>query len=295
MIGAIWRQGPHHSAQKSMMAGLSDWSTSLLEGLVRDFHDIGHARFSSAKAGTLADRPEARGRPRGRAPLSAAAPSPKLGRATLAPRGGDRAGRGSAGRRPGRAGARRARGRARRRSARPLEACAPAIAGAALRLAETFRAGGRVLCFGNGGSAADAQHLAAELAGRFVRERPGLPALALTANTLGPHRDRQRLRLRRRCSRGSCEAHGRAGDVRGRDLDVGQLAERACRRRGGARRGALEPRAHRGGGGKLAAAVDLAIVVPSDVTARIQEAHIAVIHVLCELIDAPLFPEPGRR
>src|SRR5258706_11551955 len=64
-----------------------------------------------------------------------------------------------------------------------LDACGGAIAAAAERVIECFRAGHTLLAFGNGGSASDAQHLCAELAGRYVRERPALPAIALTANT----------------------------------------------------------------------------------------------------------------
>jgi D-sedoheptulose 7-phosphate isomerase len=172
------------------------------------------------------------------------------------------------------------------------EACAPAIARAGERLIATFRSGGRLLAFGNGGSAADAQHLAAELAGRFERERPGLPALALTANSsdltaIGNDYgfDEVFARLVR--------AHGRPGDLAvaistsGNSPNV--LAGVAAARAGGLASIGLAGR----GGGKLAAAVDLAIVVPSDVTARIQEAHICVIHLLCELVDAELCPGAG--
>ncbi len=173
------------------------------------------------------------------------------------------------------------------------EVCAPAIARAAERLIETFRAGGRLLAFGNGGSAADAQHLAAELAGRFERERPGLPALALTANSsdltaIGNDYGFDEVFAR------LVQAHGRPGDLavaistsgNARNVLAGVTAARA----GGLATLGLAGR----GGGKLAAAVDLAIVVPSDVTARIQEAHICVIHLLCELVDTVLFPETTR-
>jgi D-sedoheptulose 7-phosphate isomerase len=173
------------------------------------------------------------------------------------------------------------------------EACAPAIAAAALRIADTFRAGGRLLAFGNGGSAADAQHLAAELAGRFERERPGLPALALTANSsdltaIGNDYGFEQVFAR------LVQAQGRAGDLAlaistsGNSPNV--LAGIAAARAGGLSCLGLCGR----GGGKLAAAVDLAIVVPSDVTARIQESHIAVIHALCASVDALLFPDPVR-
>jgi D-sedoheptulose 7-phosphate isomerase len=171
-----------------------------------------------------------------------------------------------------------------------LEACEGAIAAAADRLIEAFRAGHQLLAFGNGGSASDAQHLCAELAGRYVRERPGLPAIALTANTsdltaigndYGYHRVFARL----------VEAHGRAGDVAiaistsGNSPNVLE-AVAVARQRGLATIG-LSGR----GGGKLASCVDVPIVVASDRTPRIQETHIAIIHVLCELIDDALFPE----
>jgi D-sedoheptulose 7-phosphate isomerase len=173
------------------------------------------------------------------------------------------------------------------------EACAPAIARAAERVCDALGGGRRLLAFGNGGSAADAQHLAAELTGRYERERPGLPALALTANTsdltaIGNDYGFDELFAR------LVRAQGRAGDVavaistsgNSRNVLGGVEAARAA----GLATIGLCGR----GGGKLAAAVDVAIVVPSDITARIQEAHIAVIHLLCELVDRTLFPEPGR-
>jgi D-sedoheptulose 7-phosphate isomerase len=171
-----------------------------------------------------------------------------------------------------------------------LETCADAIAAAAEHAIEAFRAGHKLLAFGNGGSASDAQHLCAELAGRYVRERPGLPAIALTANTsdltaIGNDYGYDRVFAR------LVEAHGRAGDVAiaistsGNSPNVLE-AVAAARQRGLATIG-LAGR----GGGKLATCVDVPIVVPSDRTPRIQETHIAVIHVLCELIDEALFPE----
>ena len=170
-----------------------------------------------------------------------------------------------------------------------LAACGSAIADAAELVIETLRSGGKLLTFGNGGSAADAQHFAAELAGRFDRERPALPALALTANTsdltaigndYGFHHVFARL----------VQAHGRAGDLAvaistsGNSRNVLEAVAEA-RARGLASIGLTGK-----GGGKLALAVDVPIVVPSDVTARIQETHITVLHVLCELIDAALYP-----
>lgn len=171
---------------------------------------------------------------------------------------------------------------------------AEAIRAAASRVLEVFRAGGKLLAFGNGGSAADAQHLASELTGRFDSDRPGLPALALTtnssdltaiANDYGFERVFPRL----------IQAHGRAGDVAvaistsGNSPNVLAGVEEA--RALGLATIALTGR----GGGKLAGLVDVAVVVPADDTARIQEAHIAVCHVLCELIEHALFPERSAK
>jgi len=171
-----------------------------------------------------------------------------------------------------------------------LDAQAPAIARAAERIVESFRDGGRLLAFGNGGSAADAQHLCAELAGRYLRERPGLPALALTANSsdvtaIGNDYGYDRVFAR------LVEAHGRSGDVAVAISTSGNspnvlIAVETARERGIATIGLVGR-----GGGKLASRVDVPIVVPSDATPRIQESHIAIVHVLCELIDEALFPE----
>jgi D-sedoheptulose 7-phosphate isomerase len=174
-----------------------------------------------------------------------------------------------------------------------LETCAGAIAAAAERLIECFRGGHKLLAFGNGGSASDAQHLCAELAGRYVRERPGLPAIALTANTsdltaIGNDYGYDRVFAR------LVEAHGRAGDVAiaistsGNSPNVLE-AVAAARQRGLKTIGLIGR-----GGGKLASCVDVPITVASDDTPRIQETHIAIIHVLCELVDDALFPPEER-
>ena len=173
-----------------------------------------------------------------------------------------------------------------------VEACGEAIAQAAERVIETFRSGGRLWAFGNGGSASDAQHLCAELAGRYVRERPALAAVALTANTsdltaIGNDYGFEHVFAR------LVEAHATEGDLvvaistSGNSPNVLAGVE-AARDRGVATIGLLGR-----GGGKVAPRVDVPIVVPSDVTARIQEVHITVAHVLCELVDAELFPEDG--
>ncbi|NOZ93121.1 MAG: SIS domain-containing protein [Acidobacteria bacterium] len=148
-----------------------------------------------------------------------------------------------------------------------------------------LRQGGKVLVFGNGGSAADAQHLAAELVGRYRRARRGLPAIALTTDSsaltsIGNDFGFDRVFARQ------LEALGAAGDMAlaistsGGSANVLAAVE-AARRLGLAVVGLTG-----GGGGRLARGVDIAMVVPSDVTARIQECHIAVIHALCEAVDA---------
>lgn len=167
---------------------------------------------------------------------------------------------------------------------------APAIARAAEAIAACFRAGGKVLLAGNGGSAADAQHIAAEWCGRLSRERAALPAIALTANTsdltaLGNDYGFERIFAR------LVEAHGRAGDVliaistSGNSPNVLAAVEAAKAR--AMRTVALTGRR----GGRLAQAVELPLVVPSDDTQRIQESHIAIGHVLAELVDDALFPQ----
>jgi len=167
---------------------------------------------------------------------------------------------------------------------------ADAIARAADLVAESLRRGGRVLFFGNGGSAADSQHLAAEFCGRLRRERPALPAIALTANTsdltaLGNDYGFERIFAR------LVEAHGRAGDV-AIAISTSGNSPNVLAAVDAARAAGLHTIAFTGrGGGKVAARVDLALVVPSDDTQRIQESHIAIGHVLAELVDDALFPQ----
>jgi D-sedoheptulose 7-phosphate isomerase len=168
---------------------------------------------------------------------------------------------------------------------------APAIARAVELLVASLAGGGRVLLFGNGGSAADAQHIAAEWSGRLGRERPAIPALALGCNVseltaLGNDYGFERVFAR------GVEAHGRAGDAvvaistSGDSPNVLAGVDEARAR--GLRTLALTGR----GGGKLAHRVDVAVVVPSDDTQRIQESHIAVGHVLARLVEDALFPAP---
>lgn len=167
------------------------------------------------------------------------------------------------------------------------ETCADAIAAGADAVIACLRRGGKVLFCGNGGSAADAQHLATEFVSRLTLERRALRAVALTTDTsaltaIGNDYGFERVFARQ------LEALVDAGDVliaistSGNSPNV--LAAARSARELGARVIGLIGR----GGGRLAALCDTAIIVPSDNTQRIQEAHIAVGHVLCMLAEVAL-------
>ena len=159
---------------------------------------------------------------------------------------------------------------------------------AAALLCERLRAGGKVLLCGNGGSAADATHIAAELVGRFYVDRGPLPALSLSDNTsaltcISNDYDFGEVFARQ------VRAHGREGDVliaystSGSSPNV--LAAAAA-----ARELRMQVIGFTGeGGGDLVAASDLCLRAPSGDTPRIQEAHMVVGHTLCELVEASLF------
>ncbi len=156
-------------------------------------------------------------------------------------------------------------------------------------LIDAFAEGGKALLFGNGGSASDAQHIAAEWCGRLSRERPALPAIALPANpsdltAIGNDYGFDQVFRR------LVQAHGRPGDVAlaistsGNSPNLLAAVDEA-RERGLRTIGLLGK-----GGGKLAGRVEVAVIVPSDDTQRIQESHIAIGHVLVQLVDDTLFP-----
>jgi D-sedoheptulose 7-phosphate isomerase len=161
------------------------------------------------------------------------------------------------------------------------------IAVVATLLARAFRDGSKVLLFGNGGSATDAAHIAAEFVGRYKRDRRPLPAIALAtdiaaitciANDYGYDELFAR----------QIRAHGRKGDIA---IAISTSGNSANVLKGveAAKDLGLTTIAWTGGtGGKLAALVDHPFVVPSTVTARIQESHITLGHVLCELAEEQL-------
>ncbi|MEW6387625.1 MAG: D-sedoheptulose 7-phosphate isomerase [Thermodesulfobacteriota bacterium] len=169
------------------------------------------------------------------------------------------------------------------------------VAAAARMLAEVLRAGGKVLIFGNGGSAADAQHLAAEFVNRFLIERPPLAALALTTDTsvltsIANDYDFQEVFAKQVRALGRPEDVAVGLSTSGASPNVA-LALQVAREMG------LKTLALSGGdGGPVAAAAELALIVPSRQTPRIQEVHITLGHVLCDLVDFLLFPEkfPGK-
>ena len=152
------------------------------------------------------------------------------------------------------------------------------------RMAECLRAGGKVLVFGNGGSAADAQHIAAEMVGRFAMDRAPLAAIALTTDTSALTAISNDYSFDRVFAR-QIEALGRHGDVAlaistsGGSKNV--LAGVAAARRGGLKVVAFTGR----DGGELGRAADVHVNVPENATARAQEVHRTLLHVLCELVE----------
>ena len=169
------------------------------------------------------------------------------------------------------------------------KALAPQVARVADRYAAALRGGGTLYFCGNGGSAADAQHLAAELVGRFLGERRALPAIALTTDTSALTAIANDYGYDEVFAR-QVRALGRAGDVAiaistsGKSPSVLRAVEAA--REIGVKTIGLTG----GDGGTLAGAVDVGLrVSASTISARIQEVHILAGHVICELVDRRLF------
>jgi D-sedoheptulose 7-phosphate isomerase len=157
-------------------------------------------------------------------------------------------------------------------------------------LVKAIDQGNKLLLFGNGGSAADAQHIAAEFVGRFAFDRPALPALALSVNTscltaIGNDYGFDLVFSRQ------IEALGRAGDVAIGISTSGNSAN-VLRAMPVARKMGLHTVAFAGGtGGKLRHEVDYCLCAPSTETPRIQECHILMGHVISELVEQAIFYE----
>jgi phosphoheptose isomerase len=159
-----------------------------------------------------------------------------------------------------------------------------AVVQAADAVLDAYARGGKVLVFGNGGSAADAQHFAAELVGRFERDRPGMAAVALTTDTCALTSVANDYGFERIFAR-QIEALGREGDVvvaistSGASPNViAGLREAAAR---GLRTIALTGR----NGGELGTLADIHINVPHDTTCRVQEVHMTLLHAICGIVE----------
>jgi D-sedoheptulose 7-phosphate isomerase len=165
-----------------------------------------------------------------------------------------------------------------------------AVVAAAQILAGVLKSGGKILLFGNGGSAADAQHLAAEFVNRLMVERPPLAALALTTDTsilTAVANDYDFLQVFAKQVR----ALGRPGDL-ALGLSTSGNSPNVVEGLKAARELGLKTLALSGrDGGPVAAAAELALIVPSWNTPRIQEVQITIGHVLCDLVDFLLYPE----
>jgi len=170
-----------------------------------------------------------------------------------------------------------------------LKRCLPEIEKAAGILVEAYKTGHQAAFFGNGGSAADAQHLAAELVGDYLKRRRALPALALHANSS------TLTAIANDYGYQDVYSHQVEGLLKPGDVAVGlstsgrspnvMKALQAARKMGVATIGLLGK-----DGGDIAKVVDVAIVVPASSTDRIQECHALIGHIFCELIEAEMFP-----
>jgi len=176
---------------------------------------------------------------------------------------------------------------------RTVVQCEDAILAAAHLIAHSFRAGGKVLLCGNGGSAADCQHMAAEFVSRLSKDfhRPGLPAIALTtdssfltafANDCGFDGVFER----------QVQALGRPDDIL-IGISTSGSSPNVVRAVRLARVAGLRTIVFTGAGGQLAALADVAINVPSTDTQHIQEAHLAVEHLICWLVERDLYCSPA--
>jgi len=159
---------------------------------------------------------------------------------------------------------------------------------AARAMVRALQSGGKILLFGNGGSAADAQHIAAELAGRYKLERPGLAAVALTVNTSVLTAIANDYSFEHVYAR-QVEALGGPGDVAigistsGNSMSVVHGLETARRK------GLVTIAMTGASGGRLKSRAEICLQAPSNETPRVQECHILIGHILCEYVEEELF------
>jgi D-sedoheptulose 7-phosphate isomerase len=162
----------------------------------------------------------------------------------------------------------------------------------AQRIVQSLRSGGKVIFFGNGGSAADSQHLAAEFTGRYLQERPALPAMALSVNSssltaIGNDYGFDLVFARQ------LEALGKPGDV-AVGISTSGNSPNVIRAFEVARSKSIYTVSLTGkSGGKMRTVADCAIRIPSDETPRIQECHILTGHLICELVESALCQQAG--
>lgn len=163
-----------------------------------------------------------------------------------------------------------------------------AIEKATSAIISTLRAQGKVILFGNGGSAADSQHIAAELVGKFLKERKALPAIALTTNTsiltaIGNDYSYAQIFARQLDALAEKKDIAIGISTSGKAANVIEAIELANRK------GITTIALTGGDGGGLAKIAKISIIVPSKVTPRIQEAHITIGHIICQLVEDELF------
>lgn len=168
-----------------------------------------------------------------------------------------------------------------------VEECSDAVIKAAQRIFESIQQGGKLLVFGNGGSAADAQHLAGEFVGRFTKDRAPLPAIALTVDTsaltaIGNDYGFDHVFARQVTGLGMPHDVVVAISTSGRSPNILNGVKAASDK------GLTTIGFSGGSGGPLAEMVDIPIVVPSTSTARIQECHITLAHIMCEVLESLL-------
>ncbi len=161
-------------------------------------------------------------------------------------------------------------------------------------LTGALKAGNKILIFGNGGSAADAQHIAAEFVNRFIIERPPLPAVALTTDTsvitsVGNDYDFSEIFAKQ------IRALGQPGDVAW-GISTSGNSPNVIKGLETAKKMGLITLAFTGGdGGSVGQIADLLLNVSSNSTARVQETHITASHAICELVDMKLFQKPDLK
>jgi len=161
----------------------------------------------------------------------------------------------------------------------------PLISDIGIKMQQCIKNGGKILIMGNGGSAADSQHIAAEIVGRFKKERKGMPAIALTTDTsiltsVGNDYGYDYIFARQ------IEALCRPEDLVIGITTSGNSTNVVSAMQAAKEIGATTVGLTGGSGGKLTAICDFNLIMPSNVTARIQEAHIFVGHCLCEILES---------